>query len=50
MVDGPPRQKDPLGRKATHHDGLLLLLTGFAAGRSLETGRPVHVAELLDLP
>ncbi|WP_434440690.1 Gfo/Idh/MocA family protein [Lentzea sp. E54] len=52
MVDalyGPAGQEDPLGRRATHHDGALSLLTGFAANRSFETGEPVHVADVLDL-
>jgi predicted dehydrogenase len=52
MVDalyGPPGQEDPLGRKATHYDGTLSLLTGFAANRSFETGEPVHVVDVIDL-
>ncbi|SDO13014.1 Gfo/Idh/MocA family oxidoreductase [Lentzea jiangxiensis] len=52
MVDalyGPAGQQDPLGRRATHHDGALSLLTGFAANRSFTTGGPVRVADLLDL-
>ncbi|MEV6715631.1 Gfo/Idh/MocA family oxidoreductase [Lentzea sp. NPDC051208] len=52
MVDalyGPPGQEDPLGRKATHHDGVLSLLTGFAANRSFETGQAVRVADVIDL-
>ncbi|WP_053737204.1 Gfo/Idh/MocA family protein [Nocardia sp. NRRL S-836] len=43
---GPAGQEDPLGRRATHHDGVLSLLTGFAANRSFETGLPVRVADL----
>ncbi|GLY49627.1 hypothetical protein [Lentzea sp. NBRC 102530] len=46
---GPPRQGDPLGRRATHHDGTLSLLTGFAANRSFETGEPVRVVDVPDL-
>ena len=34
------RQPDPLGRAATARDGALALLTGLAANRSFETGRP----------
>jgi len=52
MVDalyGPAGQEDPLGRKATHYDGTLSLLTGFAANRSFETGEPVHVVDVIDL-
>ncbi|MFI6102019.1 Gfo/Idh/MocA family protein [Lentzea sp. NPDC051213] len=52
MVDalyGPAGQEDPLGRKATHHDGTLSLLTGFAANRSFETGEPVRVVDVIDL-
>ncbi len=46
---GPAGQEDPLGRKATHHDGVLSLLTGFAANRSFETGEAVRVTDVLDL-
>ncbi len=42
-------QTDPLGRSATARDGALALLTGLAANRSIETGTPVRVADLLDL-
>ena len=41
--------KDPLERSATARDGALALLTGLAANRSMETGAPVRVADLLDL-
>ena len=41
--------KDPLDRSATARDGALALLTGLAANRSIETGAPVRVADLLDL-
>ena len=41
---------DPLERSATARDGALALLTGLAANRSIETGAPVRVADLLDLP
>ncbi len=41
--------EDPLHRSATARDGALALLTGLAANRSLETARPVRVADLLDL-
>ncbi|WP_084298433.1 Gfo/Idh/MocA family protein [Actinoplanes friuliensis] len=43
-------EKDPMHRSATARDGTLALLTGLAANRSLETGLPVRVADLLDLP
>jgi hypothetical protein len=38
-----------MARSATARDGALALLTGIAANRSLETGAPVLVADLLDL-
>lgn len=47
LLGGEP---DPLGRAATARDGALALLTGLAANRSLETGAPVRVADLLTLP
>jgi predicted dehydrogenase len=40
-------EPDPLGCAADHESGLQALLTGLAANRSLETGRPVAVPELL---
>jgi predicted dehydrogenase len=41
---------DPLGRGATARDGALSLLTGLAANESFATGRPVRVADVLDVP
>ncbi|HEY3472031.1 MAG TPA: Gfo/Idh/MocA family oxidoreductase [Amycolatopsis sp.] len=40
-------EPDPLGCAADHDAGLKALLTGLAANRSLATGRPVSVDELL---
>ena len=36
-------------RSATARDGALALLTGLAANRSMATGGPVRVADLLEL-
>ncbi|MEV1332195.1 Gfo/Idh/MocA family oxidoreductase [Micromonospora costi] len=47
LLGGAP---DPLARAAGAEDGALALLTGLAANRSLETGAPVRVADLLTLP
>lgn len=47
LLGGEP---DPLARAATAYDGALALLTGLAANRSLDTGAPVRVADLLTLP
>jgi predicted dehydrogenase len=47
LLGGEP---DPMGRAATARDGALALLTGLAANRSLDTGAPVRVADLLTLP
>ncbi len=41
---------DPMGRGATATDGALSLLTGLAANESFATGRPVRVADVLDVP
>jgi hypothetical protein len=38
---------DPLGRRATHREGAQALLVGLAANRSMATGAPVRVADLL---
>jgi predicted dehydrogenase len=42
-------EADPLGRRAGARDGALALLTGLAANESALTGRPIEVANLLDL-
>ena len=42
-------ETDPLYRSATARDGALALLTGLAANRSMATGGPVRVADLLEL-
>jgi predicted dehydrogenase len=45
--DPPP---DPLGRRATEREGAQALLVGLAANRSIATGAPVRVADLLEEP
>jgi predicted dehydrogenase len=40
---------DPFGRSADHWDGAASIALGIAANRSLESGRPVRVDELLPL-
>ena len=42
-------RSDPMARSATARDGALALLTGLAANRSMASGVPVRVADLLDL-
>jgi predicted dehydrogenase len=49
-IFGDPTGPDPLGRGATARDGALSLSTGLAANESFATGRPVRVADLLDVP
>jgi len=41
------KKDDPLGRAAGHLDGARSILTGIAANQSFDTGRPVHVGDLL---
>jgi predicted dehydrogenase len=41
---------DPLGRKATCLDGVYAALLGIAAGQSIDTGKPVRLADLLAEP
>jgi predicted dehydrogenase len=43
----PRPAADPLGRRASHRDGARSILIGIAAGRSIDTGRPVTVDELV---
>ncbi|MFA6959729.1 MAG: Gfo/Idh/MocA family oxidoreductase [Opitutaceae bacterium] len=44
---GAVRAPDPLGRTAGHEEGALSILTGIAANRSMATGLPVNVRDLL---
>jgi predicted dehydrogenase len=39
---------DPLHRKAGHVDGAYSILTGVAAYRSIDSGKPVKIADLVD--
>ncbi len=41
---------DPLGRKAGGLDGAVSILTGIAARRSIEQGKKIDIAELVDFP
>ena len=43
------REPDGLGRAADAMNGARSLVTGLAANRSLETGRPVVTEEVLDV-
>jgi len=45
----PRGQVDPLGRAAGYLEGARSILTGIAANRSFETGRPVSVGDLVRL-
>jgi predicted dehydrogenase len=45
-IFGPPRE-DPFGRAASHVDGALSILVGIAANRSMRTGRPVQIRDLV---
>ena len=49
LFSGQPIE-DPLRRAAGHRDGALSILTGIAANRSLATGQPVNVADLVPVP
>lgn len=45
----PRGQPDPLGRAAGYLEGARSILTGIAANRSFDTGRPVSVGDLVTL-
>jgi hypothetical protein len=40
---------DPLKQSAGTRDGAMSILTGIAARKSIDTGKPVKVADLTDL-
>jgi predicted dehydrogenase len=46
----PTPPADPFNRAASHLDGAASILLGIAANRSIATGQPVQVADLLKLP
>ena len=46
----PDVAPDPYGRAASHLDGAAAILLGIAANRSIATGGPVDVDDLLELP
>ncbi len=41
---------DPLNRAASHIDGVMSIMTGIAGNRSLATGMPVKIKDLIDIP
>ena len=41
---------DPFSRAASHIDGAMSILTGISANKSIATGMPVDVLELVDIP
>jgi hypothetical protein len=45
--DADSRAQDPLGRPAGYLDGVRSVAVGIAGNRSLETGQPVLISELL---
>lgn len=47
-VFGEPTE-DPLGRAAGHVDGAMSILTGIAANRSMASGLPVNIADLVQI-
>ena len=40
-------EPDPLNRAASHIDGAMSILTGIAANKSLATGMPVNIKDLV---
>ena len=45
VFGNPP--KDPLNRAASHEDGAMSILTGIAANKSISTGMPVNIKDLV---
>lgn len=41
--------EDPYGRSATSRDGVMSILIGIAARKSIESGNPINIEELTDL-
>jgi predicted dehydrogenase len=47
-IFGEPKE-DPLNRAAGHIDGALSILTGIAANKSIASGRPIQIKDLVDI-
>ncbi len=45
-----PGQEDPLGKLADSRAGIMSSLTGIAARQSIETGKTIKIADLIDFP
>ncbi len=45
-----PEQKDPLGKMADSRAGVMASLVGIAARQSIETGKTIRIADLIDFP
>ena len=45
-----PEQEDPLGKMADSRAGLMASLVGIAARQSIETGKTVKIAEIIEFP
>lgn len=43
-------QEDPLNRAASHYDGAMSILTGVAANKSIASGLPIRVKDLIITP
>lgn len=48
-IFGGREEVDPLGRAASHEDGAMSIMTGIAANRSMATGLPVRIRDLVEL-
>ena len=49
-IFNPEPPADPFNRAAGYIDGCMSILTGIAANRSMATGMPVDVKDLVDIP
>jgi predicted dehydrogenase len=45
-----PKAPDPFQQAATVRDGVMSVMVGVAARRSVETGKPIRIADLTDIP
>ncbi|GAA0411614.1 hypothetical protein GCM10008933_47290 [Paenibacillus motobuensis] len=44
------KQEDRFNRAASHIDGAMSIMTGIAANRSIRTGQPIKVDDLIQFP
>jgi len=49
-IFGKDLEPDPLERAASHIDGAYSIMTGICANKSIASGLPVNIKDVIDIP